>query len=156
VTSATYLWNWYYGRDKYEDKPVEGGVHKLETDYGKIWKKDWTESNKRFLRRIKNAALLMKEEKGNQPTRQYLAEMDELFTSVSPFELLMKKRKKERDTHRGGEEAAEELCDNSDEVDDNTGGNSSSAPSDDDDCDENCDNDFDDSGTDNDSGADEV
>ena len=97
VTSAKGLWDCWHGKGKHEDIPIEGGVSALDNTKGKCWRKGYSSTQMRMYNRYKKAVMYMREEKvGYTDNAAFFKELDGMFTKISPFEKLMKKRSDER------------------------------------------------------------
>ena len=101
VRSATELWNMWYGKHEFNDKPVKGGVDALERNTSATWRKAYTKQERRMFSRYKRCIELMKEEFDATPTADhetFFSSMDRLYQhpkkpTITPFEANLKKRK---------------------------------------------------------------
>jgi hypothetical protein len=97
VTSAKDLWDCWHGKGMHEDIPIEGGVAALDKSRGKKWRQSNTETKNRMYNRYRAAIECMQEEKvGYTDDAVFFKEMNIIFTRISPFSELMKKRSKDR------------------------------------------------------------
>ena len=92
-TSATAMWNQWYGLLEYKDVPVVGGIPAMEKAHKATWRKYNSKEQKNFsrLKKMIQHMGILKLEKGNDDT--FFTEMDGLFLEnpkITPFQNTLK------------------------------------------------------------------